>query len=232
MTNQPRLIVPGATHHVRIDGHGGMVVFCHDDDFQEYLARFGTLLEKYEGSLHGWVLLPTEVHLVLAAPLDGEHALSHLISGLNSQYTRYYNGIHQGAGSVWGSRFKASPVQPGNWAMRLVRHLEWLPVSRGLTDDPAKYLWSSYQQRMGIVKRDILARGWKLIGITGTEAECRRQYRDKFAAGCAPSDCEFIENSVGRNRVTGDDQFKRQLERKLGRKLPNRGPGRPPADPD
>jgi putative transposase len=65
MTRPTRLIVPTQVHHLIQRGNNKQAIFLEDEDYLFYLKVLKTAIDKYQISIHSYVLMPNHVHLLL-----------------------------------------------------------------------------------------------------------------------------------------------------------------------
>jgi putative transposase len=66
MTRATRLIVPTQVYHLIQRGNNNkQAIFLEDEDYLFYLKVLKTAIDKYQISIHSYVLMPNHVHLLL-----------------------------------------------------------------------------------------------------------------------------------------------------------------------
>ena len=110
------------------------------DKFLELLER---LSGKYELNIYHYCVMRNHFHIAAEGSIKN---ISSFVSGLSSQYSKFYHKISQnGFGPVWQGRFKSVIVQKSVYLSRLGRYIELNPVRAGIID-PANivdYSWGS-----------------------------------------------------------------------------------------
>ncbi|WFB36817.1 hypothetical protein P3T73_03450 [Kiritimatiellota bacterium B12222] len=69
---------------------------------------------------------------------------------LKQAFTRWYNGKHQRAGTLWDSRYRSVVVEGSPLAlMSVAAYIDLNPMRAGMVEDPMAYAWSGYGAAMG-----------------------------------------------------------------------------------
>jgi putative transposase len=175
MARLPRLAVAGLPHHVIQRGHNHQPVFLDDEDRQAYLAALREAAANLRVLVHGYVLMPDHVHLLLTPPQAAD--LSALMQAIGRRYVAGFNRRHARAGTLWDGRFRACVLEPESHLLEALRYLEQNPVRAGLVPVAADWPWSSAAHHLGR-RRDLLlsehALFWRL-GNTPFEREAAWQ---------------------------------------------------------
>lgn len=132
-------------YHVVNRGAGKQIIFEDDADRAFFMQRLDLLLEEFHGTLYAWCLMDNHFHLLLNI---GFAELSSFMHKLQTAYAGYFNRVHEGVGSLFGTRFKSEPVENEGYLLTVVRYIHMNPVKahypRGLG-----YTWSSYREYLG-----------------------------------------------------------------------------------
>ena len=111
-----------------------------------------------------YCIMPTHLHLVLQE-VKGK-SISRVMSNILNSYTRYFNIKHGRKGPLWEGRFKKVLIEDDEQLLHLTRYIHLNPVTANLISDPRKWLWSSYQEYLGMVKgEDKICRFENIIDI-------------------------------------------------------------------
>jgi|APSaa5957512576_1039674.scaffolds.fasta_scaffold06293_2 putative transposase len=115
--------------------------FYDEACFKYYLLRLLQCSPSFEISLHSYALFENEI-LLLCTPMSLiEQNL--FLKFLNKSYSEYFNSRFERSAKVWNSNHSMCCVDESN-VMTYQKYIENSPVSRGLTDHPGTYEWSSY----------------------------------------------------------------------------------------
>ncbi|MFY0678105.1 MAG: transposase, partial [Neptuniibacter sp.] len=133
-------------------------------------------------SIHAWVLMTNHVHLLCTA--QDQKGISLMMQSLGRCYVRYFNYTYQRTGTLWEGRFKSCVVNAPEYLLHLYRYIELNPVRAMMVDDPADYVWSSYQCN-GLGKRSDLLTPHELYLQLGTGAEDRQEKEAMLMSTCS-----------------------------------------------
>lgn len=225
MARLSRLVVANHLHHVVARGNNEQSVFVDDTDCQQFLDWLRDAARQYRVAIHGYVLLPNRVQL-LVTPSD-EPGLGKMMQALGRRYVPFFNARHRRSGSLWEGRYRTTVLDADAYFMECIRLLEYQPVKAGLSTDMASYRWSSHAHHLGLGKQAWLtdhAAYWRL-GNTPFDREIAYQ---QFCAHLPDRKAaDAIDQATNRGWALGSATFKASLARLTDRRLQPARPGRP-----
>lgn len=120
MARRARSAVGGVAHLVVLQAQAGRTVL-HDEVDQ---AAFMHALQESmsDVAVHGYGLAPDQVRLLLR-PATAQ-ALSRAMQALGRRFVAALHRRHGGTGSPWAGRFRAALIEPGEWTLWALRHVE------------------------------------------------------------------------------------------------------------
>jgi REP element-mobilizing transposase RayT len=224
MPRQRRIEYPDAVYHVmaRGDRREEIVVDDHDrDGFEETLKE---AVEKSGWIVFAWVLMSNHYHLVFKTP---EPNLVKGMTWLQNTWTRRFNSRHRLWGHLFGGRYKAIPVEEGEYLTQLIHYVHLNPVRAGLVGRQDKiegYRWSSLidytkprRSRRGWVS---VERGLAHMGLPDTASGRRRlsewtemlvSWRKPMEAGVAAEEGQSLQSTLRRGWYFGGEEFRERL---------------------
>src|SRR3712207_139733 len=101
---------------------------------------------------------------------------------LAGRHTRRLNFMQQRSGTIWGGRFRCSPIETDRYLMTCMRYVDLNPVRARLTSHARGYPWSSYRAHAGHVASDCLDVDPVGAGIPD-DARRQQRYREFVAEG-------------------------------------------------
>lgn len=226
MARLPRLVVAGKLHHVVARGNNEQSVFVDDADRQQFLEWLRDAARQYRVAVHGYVLLPNRVQLLLT-PAD-DLGLGKMMQAVGRRYVPYFNTRHRRSGSLWEGRYRATVLDADAYFMECLRLLDHLPVKAGLAADPVAYAWSSHAHHLGLRRQPWLtdhAVYWKL-GNTPFDRETAYQQFSAHEPDRKLADA--IDVATHRGWALGSAAFKASLAKLTDRRLQPARRGRPP----
>jgi putative transposase len=155
MPRKARILVPGYPHHIVQRGHNRKVVFLADDDYQFYIENLTEWKLRLGIKIYAWCLMTNHIHLIVE-PGEDTKTVSELMKRLAGRQAAFVNKQEDRSGALWEGRFKASPIQRENYLLACCRYVEMNPVRAGMVVGPRQYRWSSYRERIGLVKSNLL----------------------------------------------------------------------------
>lgn len=226
MARLPRLVVANHLHHVIARGNNEQSVFIDEADCQQFLDWLREAARQYRVAVHGFVLLPNRVQL-LVTPSD-DAGLGKMMQAVGRRYVPYFNARHRRSGSLWEGRYRTTILDADAYFMECVRLLEYQPVKAGLVTDMVSYPWSSHAHHLGLRKQAWLtdhAAYWKL-GNTPFDREIA--YQEFCSHAPERKQAEAIEQATNRGWALGSAAFKASLAKLTDRRLQPARRGRPP----
>ncbi len=230
MPRRGRVLLPKYPHHVVQRGHNRQVVFAKASDYQYYLRTLRVWKGEYGVKVYAYCLMTNHIHLVLEPP-DEVAALSDLMKRLAGRQTRYVNRLEGRSGTLWGGRYKSSPIQTEQYFLACCRYVELNPVRAGMVKNPNQYRWSSYPSGRGSNDNCWLDEHGCYAAL-GTSAEERRDRYIAFVEqGLPEEELSLFRTALQRGQLTGDNRFIDQVEQMIGRRIEHRAPGNQPNKP-
>lgn len=107
---------------------------------------FLTILEetrvKYRFVVHGYVVMPEHIHLLITEPDIGDPSV--VMKVLKERFSRRLHR-ESGPGHVWQKRFYDFNVWTERKRIEKLRYIHRNPVKRGLVTEPDQWKWSSFR---------------------------------------------------------------------------------------
>jgi len=153
MPRQVRIEFPGAMYHVVARGDRREPIVQDDEDRRTFLRTLGEACDRAGFRVHAYVLMTNHYHLLLETK---EANLSRGMGWLQNAFTRRINTRHRLWGHVFGGRYKAILVEPGNCFWALLDYIHLNPVRAGLVnagDGLDSYPWSSLREYIAVPQR-------------------------------------------------------------------------------
>lgn len=158
MPRQPRIEYPGAIYHVMARGDRREAIFVDDEDREMFLCMMGEAAERSGWKIYGWVLMDNHYHWAIKTPEPN------LVAGMKwfqNTYTRRFNTRHRVWGHLFGSRYKAIPVEGegsargGDYLPALLDYIHLNPARAGIIFSErgmplVDYPWSSLSRGFAI----------------------------------------------------------------------------------
>jgi putative transposase len=184
--------------------------------------------------VHGFVLMTNHHHLLLETP-QGNRGMG----WLQNAFTRRMNTRHRLWGHLFGGRYKAILVEPGNCCWALLDYIHLNPVRAGIVQESPGiewYEWSSLPHYLGPARKRPpwmeTATGFEVCGCADT-ASGRRQFlsllerrvdwRNPRLAGTSFPDGDgkpelAVSSSLRRGWLFASERFREKLLRMLAKR--------------
>jgi putative transposase len=225
MARLPRLALAGYAHHVLQRGHSRAPVFLDDADRQAYLESLREAAATLKVAVHGYVLMPDHVHLLLTPP-DAQ-ALGRLMQAIGRRYVAGFNRRHGRSGTLWEGRFRATVLEPEPHLLGCLRYIEQNPVRAGQVHAAAEWPWSSAAHHLGR-RRDLLITEpapWWSLGNTPFDRELA--WRTQLEEPLPARQVDAYTDSALKGWALGSGAFLAQIAGQTERPLQPRPRGRP-----
>jgi putative transposase len=149
MPRQARLDTPGALHHILARRINRSAIFKDDQDRSRFLTRLGQNILETQSSLYAWVLMETQVHLLVRS---GQQGISTLMRKVLTWYAQYYNRCHQRTGHLFENCYKSILCEEEIYLLALVRYIHLNPIRATLVKTMGeldRYPWSGHHMVIG-----------------------------------------------------------------------------------
>ena len=149
MARAVRVEFAGAFYHVMARGDRREPIVRDDADRATLVRTLAEASERSGFRVHAFVLMSNHYHLLLETP---QANLSQGMGWLQNAFTRRINTRHRLWGHLFGGRYKAILVEPGNCFWALLDYIHLNPVRAGIVaekDGLESYVWSSLPHYFG-----------------------------------------------------------------------------------
>lgn len=138
--NTVKVDVPDSYYHIYARGASRQPIFLDDQDYRVFLSLLERYLSPHEIrdgagmpydkladdiSLLCYCLMRNHFHLLVYQA--HEHAMTRLMRGVMTSYSRYFNKKYQRSGSVFESRYKASRISSDEYLLHISRYIHLNP---------------------------------------------------------------------------------------------------------
>jgi putative transposase len=175
MPRAPRLVVPGAPHHVVQRGNRRQLLFFEDADRRFYLRLLTAALSRHGTRCLAWCLMDNHIHLILVPA--GEDGLRAPLASAHTAYSQRVNSALQLSGHLFQGRFASYPMDEAH-LMVAARYVENNPVAAGLVVRAEDWPWSSARAHLGgrpdglteVAALGAYISNWRAMLLRGLEA--------------------------------------------------------------
>jgi putative transposase len=224
MARQARLAVAGQPHLLVLRGNNRQAVFVQDRDRELFLDLLAAAALREQVQVHAWVLLESEVRLLLTPPQP--EALSRLMQSLGRSYVRRFNLWHGRSGTLWEGRYRSTVLEPERYLLPCMVDMDWLPVRTGLVNAPDGYPWSTHLHYIGRRHDAWLSTPAKVWALGNTPFAREAAYAERVQQGLEAGLRRVLEQA-DRGWVLGSPSFLEALGQQTARRLVKGRPGRP-----
>ena len=225
MARQPRLAVTGQAHLVTLAGNNRQAVFAGPQDRQDFLGLLAALAQREQVLVHAWVLLDSQVRLLLTPQQEG--ALSRLMQALGRSYVRQFNLRHGRSGTLWEGRYRSTVLQPGRYLLPCMVDMDLSPVRAKLVHAPEDCVWSSHLHYIGRRHDPWLTPPAAYWALGNTPFSREAAYAEAVQRGLSPAMQRALDDA-GKGWALGDAAFLAELGTLTQRRLVRARAGRPP----
>jgi putative transposase len=205
-----RFVLPEHPQHIILKGINNMSLFVEDEDFQHYLKLLQVGCEKHACALHAYVLLPSEIHLLLTP--STEYGVSKLMQMLGRYYVQHFNKKYDRSGTLWEGRYRGTLVDPANYLLKVYRFIESAPVRLDLVEKPDDYSWSSYSENAsGLAPDGLLTVHKEYLALSDNAQQQAMVYALLFKAGLSEAEVKLISNSSLKGWVLGSAEYQAEV---------------------
>jgi len=225
MPRRARLAVPGIPWHIIQRGNNRCRCFYADEDYRRYLRILGEQAEKFQCTLHAYVLMTNHVHLLLTPQETDSAAL--MMKHLGQRYVQFVNRTYHRSGTLWEGRFKSCLAEEGTYVLTCYRYIELNPVRAGMVTRPEDYRWSSYAcNGLGVPDRLIHPHD-QYTALGQSQGARLAAYRALFDAQLDDAQIDMIRRATNGNYALGHARFNEEIARMVNRRVVPGKNGRP-----
>lgn len=177
MSRRNVIFTSGKYYHVFNRGVARMPIFHNRRDYVRFLQAtqyykknpvgmsFSQFISNEEISLKltnavdiiSYCLMPNHFHFLLCQKEEG--GISTFMRRLMNSHTKYFNVKHEKEGPLYQGNFKAVLIESTEQLTHVDRYIHLNPVvSQMVINKPEDYEWSSYNEGLGIINRNICNR--------------------------------------------------------------------------
>lgn len=225
MARLPRLVIPGLPHHLIQRGLNRQLIVVDDLDRRQLLEQLRECAALHRVTVHAYVLMDNHLHL-LATPETAE-GLGRMMQSLGRRYVAGFNKRHRRSGTLWDGRFRAAPLEAGEYLLACMRYIELNPVRSGQVARAEDYDWSSAAHHLGR-RRDPLVFDHALFWALGnTPFEREAAYLAWLEQGTSADEQRRLSESALKGWPIGSPRFLQAIAQDAGRPVQPRRRGRP-----
>ena len=211
MSRPLRIEYPNAFYHVMNRGAGRQAIYLVDDDYGMFLEAVKESSRFFDIRIISYCLMPNHYHLLIQTPKAN---LSRAMRHLNGVYTQRFNRYHKKDGPLFRGRYKAILVQEDEYLTHLIRYIHLNPIQANLTEDLAKYPWTSHKQYLkGQDQAPWLHVRLGLAFFSNKLKAALKKYRLFIKNGVDPKTLAFYGKKK-QNSILGDPDFLEQIKEK------------------
>lgn len=207
MARKPRILYPGALYHVYNRGNDRHPIFRDDDDRMKYLWYLAKYAQEMSVVLIAYCLLTNHFHFFLRTLLAN---LPKFMHRLNLGYVKWYNKKRSRTGHLYTSRYQASLVQEGSYALELSRYIHLNPVKANLVAQPEEWPWSSYPHFIGL-KQNRMLDTEIILDQFGSSMRAQQEAYRAFTLEGLHEGTAWDEPPVKDGLFLGDDSFIKEI---------------------
>ncbi len=222
MARKPRVEFGGATYHVMCRGNHQEAIFKDEKDYERFLGTLGEVSERNGWLIHAFVLMGNHYHLLLETP---EPNLVDGMRWLQSTYTQRFNARHKIWGHLFQGRYKALPVDQGEYFRAVADYIHLNPARAHAFDLKAGNLtdfkWSSFCGYMRPAKRPDFLTVKRVLESHGfsNDASGRSRYRKYMKQrvldiqhSTNPMEADKQWHNIRRGWAFGSDEFRMKIQ--------------------
>ena len=216
----------GIPQHAIQRGNNRRVCFTCDEDRAAYAHWLFEASTRYGVLIHAWVFMTNHIHLLATPTIEG--GLSRLFQYIGRHYVRYFNRTYQQSGTLWEGRFKSCVVQEESYLLICHRYIELNPVRAKMVNDPAEYVWSSYQVNALGVASKLCSPHDLYLALGNSKQERLANYKSLFESRVDGDLLTEVRRALNTGLVLGTEKFRSEVEAISGQRLRHLKPGPKP----
>jgi len=209
VARQLRIEYKGAFYHIISRGAKRDKIFFNDADKFKFLEKLGEAVDKFNLKIHGYVLMDNHYHLLKETP---EGNLSKAMHYINTSYSNWVKSKHQIIGAVFQGRYKSILVEKEAYFLTLSAYIHLNPVRAEIVNTPEKYMWSSFNDYLGIEKSIPWIFSSEILKMFFYDRKAYKTFVHRFMIKGNEIRKENISGKCG---ILGSEEFRDQTVNKL-----------------
>ena len=229
MPRERRIEYEGAVYHVMARGDRREDIVWNDADRKRFEETLKEVVERSGWVVLAWTLMSNHYHLLFKTPEPN------LVAGMTwfqNTWTRRFNTYHGLWGHLFGGRYKAIPVEEGDYVTRLIHYIHLNPVRAGIVDRKKgieSHPWSTLSDYTNPPRKRrnwvAVAQGLELLDLEDTAAgrrvflqntEAQIDWSKPEEAGHENPEGQGLQSTLSRGWYFGTEAFREMLLEKLG----------------
>ena len=138
----------GQCYHVYNRGVNRAPIFFAEENWGFFLRRVREYFKPEFVLILAYCLLPNHYHILLR--LQNDELSSAVMQPFGTSYTKAINKQQNRVGPLFQGKFKAQLVKEDAYLTYLTKYIHLNPVKAGLVQAPADWIYSSYQDYIGL----------------------------------------------------------------------------------
>lgn len=224
MARMPRLVLPGALHHLLQRGNNRQAIVLDDDDRRVYLDALRESTRLHGVRVHAYALMADHVHLLVTP--EREDGLARAMQTLGRRYVAAFNRRHQRSGTLWEGRFRTALIEAPAYFLDLLRYVEQQPQRDGLVEEAVDYPWSSAAHHYGRRRDPLVSEHAEFWALGNTPFEREARYRQALHQALDIATLSRLRQHVHSGWPLLTEGGRRALANQLERPLAPRPKGR------
>ncbi|MBT9135315.1 MAG: hypothetical protein DDT34_00365 [Firmicutes bacterium] len=143
MARKPRQESSTGYYHVMLRGINRDFLFKRENEKRLFLELVKEQQDDKLLELVAWCIMDNHIHMMVKSDVAN---MSKAIKVISLKFAARYNKGQQRIGPVFGDRYRSECIEDDSFLLGALRYIHLNPVKAGLTDGPAAYLWSSYNE--------------------------------------------------------------------------------------
>lgn len=137
--------------HIMVQGIRKEYIFNENEDLEFYSRLIYKYMKKCNVKIIAYCIMNNHAHLLTY--VDKTENLSKCMQCINTTYAMYYNKKYKKDGYVFRNRYKSEPIFSEQHLNNCINYIHNNPVEARICDNPAEYIFSSYNEyKTGIGK--------------------------------------------------------------------------------
>jgi len=149
MARKPRQESSTGYYHVILRGINRDFFFQRDSEKRLILELVKEQQDAKLFELVAWCIMDNHIHMIVKADVAD---MSKAFKVISLKFAARYNKVQQRVGPVFGDRYKSECIEDDAYLLGALRYIHLNPVKAGMTDSPAVYLWSSFNEYVNGVR--------------------------------------------------------------------------------
>jgi putative transposase len=154
MSKQRPEFTQDSFYHIFNRGAHKQKIFKEHSNYLFVLQNLKKYSKEFELTIIAYCLMPNHYHLLVQQ--NGEFPAGFLPQRVFNSYTKAFNNSYSHSGTLFEGPYRLKIVDEDDYLIHLCKYIHTNPVKAGLVEYPEEWIYSNYQEFIGLRKGNLI----------------------------------------------------------------------------